>query len=48
VLRRIDDQFQLLLQYEGRITRLETCASEHEARGKAQEWLIALEEITHH
>jgi hypothetical protein len=48
VLRRTDGQFELLLYDGGRVTRLQTCPSEHDARGTAQEWLIALEELRHH
>ena len=50
VLRRNDEdgRFELLLHHEGRVIRLETCTSEHDARNKAHAWLIALEELHHH
>jgi hypothetical protein len=48
ILRRRDGRLELLLQNKGRTTRLETCPSEHDARNKAHEWLIALEELPHH
>ena len=48
VLRREGGRFELLLYLDGRVVRLETCENEPDARRKAHEWLIALEEITHH
>ena len=45
VLRRddTDGRFELLLHEHGRVVRLETCRSEHDARGRAHEWLVAVE-----
>jgi hypothetical protein len=48
VLRRVDGRLEVLLQEDGRVTRMETCESEHDARAKAQEWVIELEGIPHH
>ena len=47
-MRREYGRFELLLYLDGRVVRLETCASEDDARRKAHEWLIALEESTQH
>jgi hypothetical protein len=45
VLRRddTDGRFELLLHEQGRVVRLETCRSEHDARGRAHEWLVAVQ-----
>ena len=50
VLRRDDkdSRFELLLVEEDRVIRLETCESEHDARNRAHEWLIALQSIPRH
>ena len=45
VLRQSGGQFELLLYRHGQVIRLETCADEHGARGLAQDWLIALENL---
>jgi hypothetical protein len=45
VLRTSNGTLELLLYQDGGVVRLETCADEHEARGLAQEWLIALESL---
>ena len=44
LLQRVDGGFQLLMLGEGRIDRVETCSSEHQARNKAQAWVAELEE----
>jgi hypothetical protein len=45
LLRRDDGRFQLLMVGEGRMDRVETCSSEHQARNKAQAWVAELEEM---
>jgi hypothetical protein len=44
LLQRVDGGFQLLMLGDGRIDRVETCSSEHQARNKAQAWVAELEE----
>ena len=46
ILRRIDGQYELLLQHQSHVIRLETCENEHKARAKAQQWLIDFEVAT--
>jgi hypothetical protein len=45
LLRRDDGRFQLLMFHGSRMDRVETCASEHQARNKAQAWVAELEEM---
>ena len=42
VLRQTHGQFELLLYYDGRVTRLHTCQTEHAARTLASEWQLSL------
>jgi hypothetical protein len=43
LLRRTDGQFELLLNHEGRVTRLHTCDTEQTARALAGVWRSELD-----
>jgi hypothetical protein len=48
LLRWSEMSLELLLYYQGRIVRLETCRDERAARTKAHEWLLIIPNFSLH